>query len=777
MDPLSRRAIGAIPTALGALLSAALFVAAMTSALHSEGGVFPSLFVDPFGYYSSVSLPGWKAVDVDLGLSDRLIEADGAPLAASNRRGDFTSQRLARHLAERARAGASKTTLTFDRAGSLVHRTRPIRRLGAGEGWFFFGAYALMAALVLWSGFAVRALATDRNASAVYGAWSVASSLFLLSFFDYHTEVALAPLFSLATLAVPACFLWLAWAFPRPPAGAPRWLRLSARCAAVLWGVAAAWTLASPSFALDTLPIRRLVNVAAPGAAVVLAISILVRGTYARGDEHRQLRTAAWTMGTLTVLVGLSMGAALVSGSALFHLIVPFATIAVPGAVGFALVRYNLLGANAVLTRRLLLTPIVLFALWGAAALWRGLRNDGGHDPWQIVASMTSGGLFVAVIALLRRLSDRMIFPAAAAFRPTIAQLAESLADLRGRAAVARALEETVRRWLPSTGVRFVEPDVLAEIGHLPDDAPARLARGEKLWTEESPWERHLVVPLRSHGALRGVLDIAPKHQGALFTEEDLALLDTIAALGAIALHNAEILAALDASRRMELDATREDKRLTLGTLGAELSHEIAHPLSFFRTLLRRAARRPIDQEDVEIGEEEIARMDRMLQSLRRLEVPAPRLAPVPLREPAARAFVLARERIGERGLREEVDLPAGCVVDADADGLVQVFANLLRNAAQAARGAVGVRAARAADGSLTIDVWDDGPGVPEELAPRLFQRWVTGRPADGGTGLGLSVAQQIVVNFGWKILYVRDGDRTCFRVVVPADKVRLADA
>ena len=67
------------------------------------------------------------------------------------------------------------------------------------------------------------------------------------------------------------------------------------------------------------------------------------------------------------------------------------------------------------------------------------------------------------------------------------------------------------------------------------------------MWTTEPHWRRHLLVPMRSQGGLRGVLKLAPKHEAALYTREDLELLETIASLGAVALHNAEVFAELEA--------------------------------------------------------------------------------------------------------------------------------------------------------------------------------------------------------------------------------------
>lgn len=531
-----------------------------------------------------------------------------------------------------------------------------------------------------------------------------------------------------------------------------------------------------PGLGVDLMRLRLVVDALVSLSLVALACSVAVRYWLSPGGARDELRPAVLGLAILPTIVASGFAVNHVLNTIAFHVLLPFVAFLIPLSVGWSLARHNILGANAVLSRRLLVFPVVILSLPAALGLWLAIRIESSRGMDEIFPVMTASVGFAAMVAGLWRLISNVVFPATAAFRPTIEQLAETLTDLDHRGDLRETLERTVSRWLPSGRVRLLSIPEMANVDHLPPDAVGHLDAGEKVWTLDTPWQRHLLIPMRSLGVLRGVLDIAPKHQGALFTEEDLALLDTIAALGAIALHNAEVIAALDATRRIEVEATRDDKRLTLGVIGAELSHEIAHPLQFFRGLVRRGAKRALDAEDVAIGEEEIERMDRMLSSLRRLEPPARNDTSVALAEPVARARVLVREAVRERELREHVELPDGCSVVADRDGVVQVFANLLRNAVQAAHrgGNVGVRGRLTDDGALRIDVWDDGPGVPPALVETLFHRWVTSRAEDGGSGLGLSVAQNLVTAFGWQIEYAREDGRTCFRITVPRERVTV---
>lgn len=115
-----------------------------------------------------------------------------------------------------------------------------------------------------------------------------------------------------------------------------------------------------------------------------------------------------------------------------------------------------------------------------------------------------------------------------------------------------------------------------------------------------------------------------------------------------------------------------------------------------------------------------------------------------------------------------------------DADQLTQVFLNLLKNAAEAAKGAGTIRLhtfydfglrLRRADGKgqalpLQIEVIDDGPGIPPDLANSIFEPFVSGR--ENGTGLGLALVSKIISEHdGWISLDSVPG-RTVFRISLP---------
>jgi signal transduction histidine kinase len=111
------------------------------------------------------------------------------------------------------------------------------------------------------------------------------------------------------------------------------------------------------------------------------------------------------------------------------------------------------------------------------------------------------------------------------------------------------------------------------------------------------------------------------------------------------------------------------------------------------------------------------------------------------------------------RGKSLTRDVAPDLVLRADARRFVQVLRNLLVNATTHATSAIAVSASRVGD-AIEIRVADDGPGVPDEHAERIFDRFYRADPSrsrsTGGAGLGLAIARQIVELHGGDIRYER---------------------
>lgn len=102
-----------------------------------------------------------------------------------------------------------------------------------------------------------------------------------------------------------------------------------------------------------------------------------------------------------------------------------------------------------------------------------------------------------------------------------------------------------------------------------------------------------------------------------------------------------------------------------------------------------------------------------------------------------------------------ELNIPESLLATADPSRLEQVLVNLLTNAYRYGGSTIRLEAHGNSDG-VVVTVADDGDGVPDELVPKLFERFTRGASADGvqGSGLGLAIARALVEGFGGRIWY-----------------------
>ena len=144
---------------------------------------------------------------------------------------------------------------------------------------------------------------------------------------------------------------------------------------------------------------------------------------------------------------------------------------------------------------------------------------------------------------------------------------------------------------------------------------------------------------------------------------------------------------------------------------------------------------------------------------------------PVDLTGLATRVADVAR--LGHPAAAVEVQGSVGGAIEADPDRITQVLTNLVDNALAAThqQGHVTLSLAQT-DGAVTVDVADDGPGVPPADAERVFERLVRldASRTSGGSGLGLSIARGIAQAHGGSLVLVPTHERGArFRLSLPA--------
>jgi two-component system NtrC family sensor kinase len=130
------------------------------------------------------------------------------------------------------------------------------------------------------------------------------------------------------------------------------------------------------------------------------------------------------------------------------------------------------------------------------------------------------------------------------------------------------------------------------------------------------------------------------------------------------------------------------------------------------------------------------------------------------------------RARLASGGvtLNLRVEQPLASVA-ADEAQLELALLNLVSNALDAMpHGGVLTLTAGNIEGRVTIDVRDTGTGIDAAVLPRLFEPWVTTKPAGRGTGLGLSITRDLITSLGGTIaLSTSSGQGTTFTIELPA--------
>src|ERR1700680_772369 len=238
---------------------------------------------------------------------------------------------------------------------------------------------------------------------------------------------------------------------------------------------------------------------------------------------------------------------------------------------------------------------------------------------------------------------------------------------------------------------------------------------------------------------------------------------------------------------KMDRQLTHRSAARSVIALAAMLAHEIKNPLSGIRgaaQLLEQAA----SDDDRTLTRLICEEADRIVKLVDRMEVFGDER---PVEREAVNIHVVLDHvrRLAQSGFArhirfvEEYD-PSLPLVLANRDQLVQVFLNLVKNAAEAigenaAEGEIqlssafrpGVRLSLPGSKTkvslpLEFCIKDNGPGVSEDLMPHLFDPFVTTKPT--GSGLGLALAAKIVGDHGGIIECEAQPRRTIFRVLMP---------
>jgi signal transduction histidine kinase len=213
----------------------------------------------------------------------------------------------------------------------------------------------------------------------------------------------------------------------------------------------------------------------------------------------------------------------------------------------------------------------------------------------------------------------------------------------------------------------------------------------------------------------------------------------------------------------LQADLMQRDRLAASARLVGQLAHEIRNPVANLRNLLELIRRRSGDNPGVvefaDLAIDELLRMHELAEQMLDLNRP---------RDPSAKACaptLVAREvaRLAVAGAPDgalvvDVRGPDDAFAAMAPDALKQVFVNLVQNAREAVSQSDGLRQAeihidvRATGASISIDVADNGPGIPETERSRIFDPFYSTKSEMAGVGLGLFVAEGLVRSAGGRL-------------------------
>ncbi|HEY4056020.1 MAG TPA: ATP-binding protein, partial [Kofleriaceae bacterium] len=294
------------------------------------------------------------------------------------------------------------------------------------------------------------------------------------------------------------------------------------------------------------------------------------------------------------------------------------------------------------------------------------------------------------------------------------------------------------------------------------------------LGTDTLPGARVLAVPLVASTtgetpSRTGVIVVQGRQDPRRLGGSSLPVLEAFARQAGLALARVNLQ---DAAREAALRAHTEELR---SSLLSAVSHDLRTPLAVITgaaTTLRDDGARltPVARDELLSSiVEDAKRLERVLGNLLQLtrveSGMQPNREPIPVEELIGAALTRLEDAIGDRAVR--TDVPADIIISVDPVLFEQVLINLVDNALKHGAPPFEVAAVKTA-ANVEITIRDHGPGIPEAVLPKLFDKFVRASTAPGA-GLGLAVVRAIVEAHGGRVtVELPTGGGARFRILLP---------
>src|SRR6266498_5596575 len=270
-------------------------------------------------------------------------------------------------------------------------------------------------------------------------------------------------------------------------------------------------------------------------------------------------------------------------------------------------------------------------------------------------------------------------------------------------------------------------------------------------------------VPIRARHRILGTLSLGRQTEDR-FTDEEVALLECVADQIGLALDNArlygEINRQLDDLRRAQIEVVKAERLSAVNDLAAGVAHEINNPLTIIMAQLHLMGQAPMSTQVEEALGVIDAAAKRAASIVRDLilfaEHRPPRRSRCQVTEQIREVVAFEEARLESEGISVRTGLEPVPDIWADHHHLQEVLLHVIQNAQHAMvdahGGGVLTTKTTMVESGVRIEVADDGPGIPPEHLPRIFNPFFTTKQPGEGRGLGLSVSHSIVGEHGGRL-------------------------
>ncbi len=279
----------------------------------------------------------------------------------------------------------------------------------------------------------------------------------------------------------------------------------------------------------------------------------------------------------------------------------------------------------------------------------------------------------------------------------------------------------------------------------------------------------HTTIPIYSDNELIGLLHLGKKSNNRKIHSDELEILILLSNQLATEIQNMRLL---EEKLRLERELLQNEKFLALGRLSASVAHQVKNPLSSIKIIAQvlREDLPPGDQreEDLSLVINEVDKLTRVVNQLLEFAKPARQdIQHSYLEKVIDEVVMLMQYEANRYQVHIEKEIPPGLrPIKADRMTLQDILSNLIQNSIQALEKTGGKILIKAhypslpypyeslpwkEDQGITLEILDNGTGIPEENLKNIFEPFFTTKQQ--GTGLGLPIVKQRLESLGGKIL------------------------